>query len=61
MHTPHLLTTREVADRLEVTPRHVARLGLVPAIKLPGARGAALYSPEDVAALETERDAEVAA
>lgn len=57
MTTPDLLTTREVADRLGITPRHVARLGLAPAIKLPGRQGAALWDPAEVADLEREREA----
>lgn len=58
MNSPALLTTREVAERLGVTPRHVTRMvpsKLKPAYTVPGYRGALLFSPDDVARLEQQR------
>lgn len=49
-----LLTTRDVADALEVSPREVARRvergQLEPVVKLPGLRGAYLFNPDAVLA-----------
>lgn len=48
-----LLTTAEVAARFRVTPAAVtrwARLGYIPAIKLPGGRGRLRFRAVDVAA-----------
>lgn len=58
MSTSRLMTTREVADRLKVTPRQVARLvpaKLSPAYTMPGTRGAHMFDPEAVEALVEER------
>ena len=51
-----LLTTRDVADRLGVSPatvtRMVARGDLTPVFKLAGPRGAFLFRPADIDQLE---------
>jgi excisionase family DNA binding protein len=51
-----LLTTRDVADRLGVTPSTVSRLvargDLTPVFKLAGPRGAFLFRPADIDQLE---------
>jgi excisionase family DNA binding protein len=53
------LTTREVAQRLGVTVRHVHYLcesgRLTPARQLPGPRGPKLFSADDVERLATEQ------
>ena len=56
-----LESTRAVAARLGVTPRHVARLvasgRLVPAMKLDGETGPFLFDPQHVTAFLAEREA----
>lgn len=56
MTAPEYLPTAEVATRLAVdvrtVHRMVARGALTPALKAPGLRGAYLFSPADVSALE---------
>ena len=51
-----LLPTSEVAQRLGVTPKTVARMAadgrLTPAVKAPGLRGAMLFRAEDVDQVE---------
>ena len=58
---PSLMTTRETAEKLKVTPSTVARMvhrGELPmAAKAPGQRGAMLFSPFDVQALADRRRA----
>lgn len=52
------MTTREVADRLKITPRQVARLvpaKIKPAYTVPGATGPLLFDPKDVERLEADR------
>jgi len=60
-HMPSLMTTRETAEKLKVTPSTVARMvhrGELPmAAKAPGQRGAMLFSPFDVQALADRRRA----
>lgn len=62
-HMPSLMTTRETAKKLKVTPSTVARMvhrGELPmAAKAPGRRGAMLFSPFDVQALAARRQASV--
>lgn len=59
-----LLSTRDVARRLGVTPQQVARLvrtgGLEVAARGPGVRGPMLFDPEVVAKVEAERTPETA-
>lgn len=59
-----LLSTRDVAHRLGVTPQQVARLvragGLEVAARGPGVRGPLLFDPEVVEKVVAERTAEVA-
>lgn len=58
MPSPKLMTTREAAECLEVTPRQVARLvpaKLTPAYTLPGPRGAHMFESADVEQLAKER------
>lgn len=47
-----LLSTREVSQRLNITPRHVTRLAKTPALpphtRVPGYRGALLFDPVTV-------------
>ena len=56
-----LIPTRDVADLLGVTPRHVARLveaGLLePVVRMPGVRGALLFHEDDVQSLFEARQA----
>lgn len=56
MNPGGLLTTAEVAERQGISVRTVARLvergRLEPALKLGGLRGAMLFDPEDVAAMD---------
>jgi excisionase family DNA binding protein len=55
------MTTREVAARLGVTTRQVARLvkagRLDPAFTVPGARGAHMFDPSEVERYHSERRA----
>lgn len=53
-----LLPTAEVAARLRVTPKTIARWAangrLTPAVKAPGIRGAMLFRADDVTKLERQ-------
>lgn len=64
MPTYDLLTTAQVAERLDVHVRTVHRLvtsgRLVPAMKLPGSVGAYLFQPADVEALLSPEPTEAA-
>ena len=55
----NLATTRDVADRLGISVRQVARLAgsgaLKPALKLEGVRGAMLFDPAAVEQYAKER------
>lgn len=56
----HTLSTGEVAEMLDLTPRQVARLadsGDIPSIKLPGKTGARLFNEADVRAYRATRQA----
>ena len=61
MSKPRLLAAAEVAARLQVSPRTVARYAeqgrLKPAMRLPGLRGALLFDPADVERLARMRAA----
>jgi hypothetical protein len=54
-----MLSTRDVADRLKMTPsgvsRMVARGELTPALQMPGKRGAFLFDERKVAKLAEGR------
>lgn len=60
MFNMKLLTTRQAADALGVTPRQVARMvedGVIaPAAKGPGSRGAFLFDPDVVELLRKDRE-----
>lgn len=57
----NLMTAAEVAERLGVSIKTVARManaGTLPtAVKAPGLRGARLFDPNDVEAVAAERGA----
>ena len=56
----HWLSTGEVAEMLELTPRQVARLAASEAIaseKLPGKTGSYTFREADVRAYKAQRDA----
>lgn len=58
MSNERLMTTAEVADRLDVDVRTVARWAnsgrLTPAVQFPGLRGPRLFDPADVDALAAD-------
>ena len=60
MFNMKLMTTRQAAAALGVTPRQMARMvedgALVPEAKGPGARGAFLFAPDVVEALRADRE-----
>lgn len=62
---PALLPTAEVATRLRLSVRHINRLAqtgqLTPATKVPGIRGAYLFTEDEVARFEQERADQVPA
>lgn len=61
MFNAPLTSTREVAQRLGITVRSVARIvergELTPAAKAPGPRGAFMFDPTAVDELVAEREA----
>lgn len=56
--TPNLIGSGEAARILRVSRRHLSRLRLTPAMRLPGSTGAVLYFRDDVVALAEQRAAE---
>ena len=61
MSNQRLMLTREVAELLGITTRHVARLAaagvLEPVVRTPGIRGVLLFNEDDVQSLLEARQA----
>lgn len=59
-----LVSTREAAHELGVTPAHVTRMvaagELTPAVKAPGLRGAFMFTKEEVEQARVMRDLQTA-